>query len=66
MVMPFRADAFRAPPRPVSLLANTGAVVAGQQQEDSLFVPSLLVLAGFCALMAYGKSRRRVVVLDSD
>ena len=65
MVMPFRADAFCAPPRPVSLLVETGAVVEGQQQ-DSLFVPSLLALAIFCALMAYGKSRRRVVVLDGD
>lgn len=63
--MLFREDAFRAPPRPISLLAETGEVAAGQQQ-DSLFVPSLLAVVLFCAVMAYGTSRRRVVVLDSD
>ena len=65
MVMPFREDTFRAPPRPVLLLSETGEVVA-RQEPDSLFVPSLLALAAFCALMAYSKSRRRVVVLDGD
>ena len=56
MVLPFRADAFRAQPRPVSLLADNMA--GGQQQQDdtNVLVPCLVVLAAFCALMAYYKS----------